>query len=86
MDDLERSEQVKQMTEIYKAAASVFAWLWPSANDSDKAVDAAEWIREITIKAGMLDLSREVMLKIWDPDLEGVFEGVVGILCRVIRR
>jgi hypothetical protein len=75
-DDLEKSEQVKQMTEIYKAATSVFAWLGPSANDSDEAIDAIEWIGEAAIKAGMLNLSREVMLKMWDPDPEGVLESV----------
>jgi len=49
------------MTEIYKAAASVFAWLGPSANDSDAAMDAIERIGEDAIKAGELDLSREAM-------------------------
>jgi hypothetical protein len=75
-NDPEKSEQVKQMTEVYKAATSVFAWLGPSANDSDEAMDATEWIGEAAIKAGMLDLSREVMLKIWDSDPEGVLESV----------
>ncbi|TVY49110.1 hypothetical protein LCER1_G007618 [Lachnellula cervina] len=45
------------MTEIYKAATSVFAWLEPSANDSNEAMDAIEWIGEAAIEAGMLDLS-----------------------------
>ncbi|KAE9368056.1 HET-domain-containing protein [Stipitochalara longipes BDJ] len=75
-DDLEKSEQVKHMTEIYKAATSVFAWLGPSTNDSDEAIDAIEWIGEAAIEAGMLNLSREVMLKIWDPDPEGVLDSV----------
>lgn len=64
------------MTEIYKAATSVFAWLGPSANDSNEAMDAIEWIGEAAIEAGMLDLSREVILKHWDPEPEGVLESV----------
>jgi len=75
-DDLEKGEQVANMTEIYKAAASVFAWLGPSANDSDAAMDAIERLGEDAIKAGQLDLSREVMYKIWDPDPEGLLDSV----------
>ena len=76
IDDLEKSEQVKQMKEIYKAAISVFAWLGPAGHDSDVAMDAIERIGEAAIKAGMLNMSREVMLKLWDPDPEGTLDSV----------
>jgi hypothetical protein len=49
------------MTDIYKAATSVFAWLGPSGDDSDVVVDVLERIGEAVIKAGMVNLSREVM-------------------------
>jgi hypothetical protein len=75
-DDVEKSDQVRKMTEIYKAATSVFAWLGPSANDSNAAMDSIERIAEGAIKAGQLNLSREVMFKIWDPDPEGLLNSV----------
>jgi hypothetical protein len=49
------------MTDIYKAATSVSAWLGPSVDDSDVVVDVLERIGEAVIKAGMVNLSREVM-------------------------
>lgn len=76
IDAFEKSEQVKQMKEIYKAAISVFAWLGPASHDSDVAIDAIERIGEDAVKAGMLNLSREVMLKLWDPDPEGTLDSV----------
>ncbi len=75
-DDLEKGEQVANMSEIYKAAASVFAWLGPSANDSDAAMDAIKRLGEDAINAGQLDLSREVMYKFWDPDPERLLDSV----------
>jgi hypothetical protein len=75
-DDSEKSNQVKQMKEIYKDATAVFAWLGPAADDSDVAMGAIERIGEAALTAGMSNLSREVMLKLWDPDPEGALDGV----------
>ena len=75
VDSLEKTEQVKQMKEIYEAAISVFAWLGPAGHDSDIAMDAIERIGEAAAKAG-INMSREVMLKLWDPDPEGTLDSV----------
>ncbi|KAH6713313.1 heterokaryon incompatibility protein-domain-containing protein [Leptodontidium sp. MPI-SDFR-AT-0119] len=75
-DNQEKTAQVKRMTEIYKAAASVFAWLGPATDDSDAAMAALVEIGEDAIEAGQLRLSRETMLKLWDPDPEGLLESV----------
>ncbi|PMD46045.1 HET-domain-containing protein [Hyaloscypha variabilis F] len=75
-DDSEKNDQVKQMKEIYKDATAVFAWLGPAADDSDVAMGAIEQIGEAALTAGMSNLSREVMLKLWDPDPEGALDGV----------
>jgi hypothetical protein len=75
-DDSEKSDQVKQMKGIYKDATAVFAWLGPAADDSDVAMGAIERIGEAALTAGVSNLSREVMLKLWDPDPEGALDGV----------
>jgi hypothetical protein len=75
-DDLEKGEQVANMAEIYQAAASVFAWLGPSADDSDAAMDAIKRIGEDAIKAGQLDLPREILFKFWDPDPDGLLDSI----------
>jgi hypothetical protein len=64
------------MTEIHKAATSVFAWLGPPADDSDVAMDAIESIGEAAIKAGASDLSPDVLFNLWDPDLAGVLDSI----------
>ncbi|KAG4441307.1 hypothetical protein IFR05_003235 [Cadophora sp. M221] len=75
-DNQEKTAQVKRMTEIYKAATSVFAWLGPATDGSDVAMAALEDIGENAIQAGQLRLSRETMLKLWDPDPEGLLASV----------
>ncbi|KAH7420096.1 heterokaryon incompatibility protein-domain-containing protein [Cadophora sp. MPI-SDFR-AT-0126] len=75
-DNNEKTEQVKRMTDIYKAATSVFAWLGPASDDSDIAMAGLEKIGEDAIEAGQLRLSRETMLKLWDPDPEGLLSSI----------
>ncbi|KAK0108148.1 hypothetical protein ONS95_002970 [Cadophora gregata] len=75
-DNNEKTEQVKRMTEIYKAATSVFAWLGPASDDSDAAMTGMKKIGDEAMEAGQLKLSRETMLKLWDPDPEGLLSSV----------
>ncbi len=75
-DDPEKSEQVIQMVDIYEAANSVFAWLGCAADDSDTGMKALGKIGDDAIQAGMLELGRERMLKLWDPDPEGLLASV----------
>jgi hypothetical protein len=75
-DDSEKSEQVIQMVDIYKAATSVFAWLGCAADDSDNGMKGLRKIGDDAIRAGMLELDRERMLKLWDPDPEGILDSV----------
>lgn len=75
-EDSEKNEQVIQMIDIYKAATSVFAWLGCAADDSDTGMKALGKIGDDAIRAGMLELGRERMLKLWDPDPEGLLASV----------
>jgi hypothetical protein len=75
-DNSEKNEQVMRMTDIYKAATSVFAWLGCTADDSDTGMKALRSIGDDAIHAGMLELGRERMLKLWDPDPEGLLASV----------
>jgi hypothetical protein len=75
-DNSEKNEQVMRMTDIYKEANSVFAWLGCTADDSDTGMKALRSIGDDAIGAGMLELGRERMLKLWDPDPEGLLASV----------
>jgi hypothetical protein len=67
-DNPEKNEQVERMTDIYKVATSVFAWLGPAVDGSNDGMDALENIGNDAIDAGWLNLTREIMLKLWDPN------------------
>jgi len=75
-DNAEKSIQVARMRDIYKAATMVFAWLGPGDVESDIGMDELKRIGDLSIGAGMQDLTREVMLKLWDPDLAGLLDSV----------
>jgi hypothetical protein len=75
-DNSEKSEQVIQMVDIYKAANSVFAWLGCAADDSDIGMKGIRKIGDDAIRAGLLELDRERMLKLWDPDPEGLLASI----------
>jgi hypothetical protein len=63
-NDKEKSFQVSLMTEIYKRARHVFAWLGPADKSSDSAIRCIDNIGVMAAASGIKDLF-EACHKIW---------------------
>jgi hypothetical protein len=75
-DEHEKNKQVEQMGVIYKAATQVLAWLGPAADDSDIAMHVLENLGGDALKAGVLNIHRDVHMKLWQPDPQGLLTSI----------
>ncbi|KAH7370669.1 heterokaryon incompatibility protein-domain-containing protein [Rhexocercosporidium sp. MPI-PUGE-AT-0058] len=72
-DPLEKNEQVKIMSDIYRQADSVFAWLGPPSEDSDLAIQELSAMSDTFWEGGAAD-ARELegpMSRIWAKHVAG---------------
>jgi hypothetical protein len=75
-DEDEKNKQVGRMRDIYKTATQVLAWLGPAADGSDTAMDALDSLGKEALAAGVLKIHREVHMKLWQPDPQGLFTSI----------
>jgi hypothetical protein len=59
-DEIEKSDQVKQMLEIYRGAAVTIVWLGSAADDSDRAMDSLDRIGEWLDGLGAIEVLQDL--------------------------
>lgn len=75
-NNAEKNEQVKRMGDIYKAATQVLAWIGPANDNSDTAMLTLERLGTDAMDAGILSIRRDVLVKLWDPDPQGLLTSI----------
>jgi hypothetical protein len=70
-NDIEKTEQVQQMRDIYGKSTSAIVWLGPAAADSDNAMDALDRVGKEALEAGILDLRKDDFVSWPHPDPDG---------------
>jgi hypothetical protein len=70
-NNMERTEQVLLMRDIYGKSTSALVWLGPAADDSNAVMDGLDRVGKEALEAGILKLRKDDFLNWPRPDPEG---------------